>query len=161
MGTIYIIKNDVNDKVYIGQTIRPIKKRFQEHLSASKGNEWQSKNRKFYEAIREIGAKHFRIEPLKQNVSVDALKKTEIEFIEKYDSCNNGYNSTKGGDFGHFGNKGKHKILPKNLTEATCKLIFKLYESGKNVRQIVEITNLPFAKVDWYLLDHFPSPIRL
>ena len=160
-GTIYIIRNDVNDKVYIGQTIRSIKKRFQEHISASKGNEWLSRNRKFYQAIREIGAKHFRIEALKQRVSVDALNKMEEEFIAKYDSYDNGYNATKGGNIGHLGNKGKEMDKPKLLTEDTCKLIFKLYESGKSARQIVEITNMPFGKVIWYLLNHFPKPLRL
>ena len=36
MGYIYIIKNTVNDKVYIGKTIQTLERRFQKHLSDSK-----------------------------------------------------------------------------------------------------------------------------
>jgi len=32
MGYIYIIKNDINDKIYIGQTSRSIEVRWKEHV---------------------------------------------------------------------------------------------------------------------------------
>lgn len=35
-GRIYIIKNTVNDKVYVGQTKVSLKLRFQNHLSAAR-----------------------------------------------------------------------------------------------------------------------------
>lgn len=31
MGSIYKITNTINNKVYIGQTIKPVEKRFQQH----------------------------------------------------------------------------------------------------------------------------------
>ena len=34
-GYIYKISNNVNDKVYIGQTIETIEKRFKDHIYAS------------------------------------------------------------------------------------------------------------------------------
>ena len=51
-GEIYVIENDVNDKLYIGQTTRALEKRFKEH---------------FYEdsaigsAMRKYGLEHFQI----------------------------------------------------------------------------------------------------
>ena len=35
IGYIYIITNNVNDKVYVGQTYRSIKERFSEHLRSN------------------------------------------------------------------------------------------------------------------------------
>ena len=35
-GKIYKIVNDINDKVYVGQTIRTLKVRFQRHCNFSK-----------------------------------------------------------------------------------------------------------------------------
>ena len=37
MGYIYKIINDINDKIYIGQTIRTIEERWKEHLKESNG----------------------------------------------------------------------------------------------------------------------------
>ena len=34
----YKITNDINDKVYIGQTIRPVKKRFERHINDAINN---------------------------------------------------------------------------------------------------------------------------
>lgn len=36
MGTIYKIINDINTKVYIGKTIRPLRMRWKEHKTNSK-----------------------------------------------------------------------------------------------------------------------------
>lgn len=35
MGTIYKIENNINDKIYIGQTIQDLKIRFRRHCSFS------------------------------------------------------------------------------------------------------------------------------
>ena len=36
MGCIYIVRNTVNDKVYIGQTVSPLSKRWAAHLYAAR-----------------------------------------------------------------------------------------------------------------------------
>lgn len=36
MGYIYIIKNDINDKAYVGKTLNSLEKRFKEHCADSK-----------------------------------------------------------------------------------------------------------------------------
>ena len=44
---IYMVTNLINNKIYIGQTIKPLKKRISNHISDSK-----TKKSRFYNAIR-------------------------------------------------------------------------------------------------------------
>lgn len=53
---------------------------------------------KLYNAMNKYGKENFVCEVLEENVPIDKLNDREIYYIEKYDSFNNGYNSTKGGD---------------------------------------------------------------
>lgn len=61
MGYIYIIKNTVNDKVYIGKTIQTLERRFQKHLSDSKKLDTH-----FARAIRKYGSDKFYIEQIEE-----------------------------------------------------------------------------------------------
>lgn len=92
MPNIYIIKNKINDKVYIGQTINKIETRFINHKMASR-----IEDTKFYRAIRKYGEDNFYIELLEE-VDINSLNEREQYWINFYDSYNNGYNSTLGGD---------------------------------------------------------------
>ena len=92
MGSIYIIKNNINNKVYIGQTIQALNVRLQNHKMASR-----IEDTKFYRAIRKYGEDNFFIELL-ENVSNDKLDERECYWIKEYDSYYNGYNSTLGGN---------------------------------------------------------------
>lgn len=96
VGKIYIVRNTVNDKVYIGQTICPIKERFGHHLSAAYTR--TKSTRKFYNAIRKYGKDKFYVELIEDNIPIGKLDEKEIYYIEQYDSYNKGYNSTIGGD---------------------------------------------------------------
>lgn len=92
-GSIYIIRNTVNDKVYIGQTTQTIGVRFTNHKMASRTGE----DTKFYRAMRKHGEENFYPELLEQ-VEVEDLNDRERYWIKYYDSYYNGYNSTLGGD---------------------------------------------------------------
>lgn len=92
MPSIYIIKNKINDKVYVGQTINKIETRFTNHKMASR-----IEDTKLYRAIRKYGEDNFYIELLEE-VEIDSLNEREKYWINFYDSYNNGYNSTLGGD---------------------------------------------------------------
>lgn len=93
MASIYIIKNTINNKVYIGQTIQPINIRFNNHKMASR-----IEDTKFYRAIRKYGEDKFYIEPLEENIPIEKLNEREQYWIQFFDSYQNGYNSTLGGD---------------------------------------------------------------
>ena len=103
-GYIYKWENKINSRVYIGQTMNRYgyKERWKQHIYQAEHN---VHNNKFHNAIRKYGVDNFNKEVLKCIEMNDKaeLKKTldilEIKYIEKYDSLNNGYNSTLGGDF--------------------------------------------------------------
>lgn len=95
MAYVYIIKNDINSKVYIGKTNFSLEKRFQEHVQDSKKE--RCEKRPLYDAINKYGENHFWIEKLEECKPEEASKK-EIYYIQYYNSYKNGYNATKGGD---------------------------------------------------------------
>jgi len=94
-GKIYVIKNKLNNKVYVGQTIQDVEKRFKQHLKLSIGN----KNQIIYKAISSIGKENFYYETLEENiVSYEELNKLEEKYILLYNSITpNGYNLCPGG----------------------------------------------------------------
>ena len=61
-GRIYIIRNTINNKVYIGQTISSINLRFRNHLSAARnGGDYI-----IGKAIRKYGESNFYVELLEE-----------------------------------------------------------------------------------------------
>lgn len=94
LGKIYIIKNDINDKVYIGQTIQKLQKRFNGHCCYSKSD--RSSNMYIKRAIHKYGKDKFHIY-LIEEVPIEQLNEKEKYWIAYYDSYNNGYNLTLGG----------------------------------------------------------------
>lgn len=95
-GSIYIIKNKCNDKVYIGQTIQDVEERFKQHLRPSIMK--QRGTYKIYNAMNKYGKENFYHETLEVEVTQDLLDEREIYYIDLFDSYKNGYNSTYGGN---------------------------------------------------------------
>ena len=84
--SIYMISNDTNDKVYIGQTTRTIYERFEEHCNCNPSPIGQ--------IIQSIGREHFSVSLLDDTAtSLDELAEKEEFYIQKYNSIENGYNS--------------------------------------------------------------------
>ena len=88
---IYKITNIQNNKVYIGQTIRQIQKRFQRHINDALNNILDTH---FARAIRQYGAENFTIEVIDTATDQNELNKKEQYWIQYYDSVNKGYNET-------------------------------------------------------------------
>ena len=97
MSYVYKITNDVNGKMYIGQTIRTLKERFDDHISESRKS--RAIGRPLYDAIRLYGIEHFHIELIEETDSPD---EREIYWIEYYGTFKNGYNATFGGGGKHY-----------------------------------------------------------
>lgn len=93
-GVIYSIKNKINGKRYIGQTIHPDirvdkharRLRKGEHINDHLQNAWNK-----------YGKNNFIFEILEDEIPYDNLDKKEIEYIKNYNSFKNGYNFTPGG----------------------------------------------------------------
>lgn len=95
LGKIYIIKNDINKKVYIGQTVQSLNRRFNGHCCYDKSN-GRSEYMYIKRAIHKYGREHFTIN-LIEECSIEMLNEREKYWISYYDSYNNGYNLTEGG----------------------------------------------------------------
>lgn len=123
-GSIYIIRNTVNSKVYIGQTTMTVQERFRTHTKSSTLKAKQ--HYKLYTAMRKYGAEKFYVETLLEEVPLEALNQKEIELIEKFDSFRNGYNSTPGGD---------GRIISKVSDEEE---MLRLAENGHKAEEIAD-----------------------
>lgn len=88
---IYKITNIQNNKVYVGQTIRPIKNRFHRHIRDAMNNILDTH---FARAIRKYGPENFIIEQIDSAESQDELNQKEQYWIRYYNSVNSGYNET-------------------------------------------------------------------
>lgn len=95
IGYIYIISNNQNNKVYIGQTLYTnLQERFKEHIRDSKREQYAS--RSLYQAFNAIGIESFSISLL-ESVPLELLDKKERQWINYYDFYYQGYNDTLGG----------------------------------------------------------------
>ena len=172
-GSIYIIKNKLNNKVYIGQTTLEVRERFMSHLKPSVYK--KRRTYKIYNAMNKYGKENFWVEVLEEGIPFELLDEKEIYYIHLYDSYRCGYNSTMGGD-GRIINKlnneeevlemaksGKgskeianilgchkatvlrtlHKIGFYYHDDVDIKLIEKLFREHKTYKEIVEITGIP------------------
>lgn len=135
-GFIYIITNTINGKQYVGQTIQSINKRFDRHCQYY-GSE--AENRMAIKlAIHKYGRKNFTIKVLEQ-CDVELLNERETYYIEKFDTYNSGYNSTRGGQ---IGNK------PLKLEDVQEEII-SLYKEGFSLRAVATEFN-----VDKWTIKH-------
>lgn len=102
-GFIYIIRNTINNKVYIGQTRTSVKQRWKEHLRHAQYGK-QIINR----AMKKYGVDKFYIEML-ETCDLEDLDYKEMYYIELYNSTDKskGYNASIGGNTPRF----KRKIL--------------------------------------------------
>lgn len=121
-GTIYALRNTINDKVYIGQTTGSLKERLGHHLSSCKIKSKQ--NMKLYKAMNEIGAENFYIEPLEENIPAEMLFEKECEYIQKFNSHRDGYNTRAGWKGG------------RSLTKEESETALRMAKSGANATEI-------------------------
>lgn len=98
--TIYKITCLVDNKIYIGQTVKKIKTRWTQHLCQVKyvGGSNRKICRYLHTAIKKYGPENFKIEPLYVANSIEDLNEKEIFYIKTLNSlAPNGYNLQTGG----------------------------------------------------------------
>lgn len=101
-GYIYKIVNDVNDKVYIGQTRRTIEQRWKDHCNSIYTSRY---NCILYNAMIKYGIDRFSVIQLgeykfeNENDLIARLNEEEIKYIQEFNAVRpNGYNLTAGGN---------------------------------------------------------------
>lgn len=120
MGYIYLITNKENGKQYIGKTAFTIENRWKEHC---KNFQYLRDDMPLHKAMLKYGVDCFSIEEVEQCDNT-LLDERERYWINYYDTYNNGYNATLGGE-------GAVKFNQQEITE--------LWSSGKTIAEICEI----------------------
>ena len=142
MGIIYKITNMVNNKIYIGQTTYSASHRLKQHINSAMHN---SGCPYLGKAIRKYKPENFVIDTIEENIPYELLNDREIYWIEYYNSndSNIGYNLTRGGNLNSF-----------SISLEDEKIINDLWNSGKTIGQIYDITQHAIKTIDRVLLTN-------
>lgn len=163
---IYKITNIINKHCYVGQALN-IRKRLIDHVSAFVRGD----KKVLYDAIRKYGIENFIAQPLIIINDYDCsnselkllLNSQEIFFIQLFDSYQDGYNSTPGGDSGRLGfkhsketidkiKKSHKNYIPKAALNAQKKvfgydLIDKKYLYANSIAEMARITGADYRSI--------------
>ena len=129
---IYKITNIKTGQVYIGQTIRPVRYRFNRHLNDARKNILKTK---FCKAIREYGEENFVLDIIDTASTQEELTEKEHYWIWKYDSVKSGYNETdaifkNGGNTYAIKTKAELDEIKKKISES------KIGEKNPNAKSV-------------------------
>lgn len=94
-GCIYKHTCTINNKTYIGQTIKTMNRRFTNHITDAKANRYPTNH--FHKALRKYPLEAFTHTILEDNIPQHLLDEREVYYIKLYDSYKSGYNSDIGG----------------------------------------------------------------
>lgn len=122
MGAVYIIRNGMNDKVYVGKTNRSVELRWKEHIRAINDPDKKSS---IHFAMKKYGVENFSLEVLEENIPEEKLNEREQYYINKFDSFHHGYNRTMGGE---------------GESHVDRELIMLLYNRGYSYTEIGQLT---------------------
>lgn len=120
-NSIYSIRNTVTNKIYIGRSVRP-ESRVKQHFSYLRSGKGYKEMQKDFDVY---GESSFDYQILETHLIKDADPREREDFyINKFDTLNNGYNSSPGIRKGSFS-------MSTNVTEEMYKLI-KRISSNEN-----------------------------
>ncbi len=111
---IYIIKNNINNKVYIGQSIN-IQMRWYAHRNSAT-SERQDSYTQIHSAMKKYGVDNFYYEVLEE-CPLEKLDEREKYWIQYYDSYKNGYNMTIGGEGNKYETNGRAILTLSQVEE--------------------------------------------
>ena len=141
---IYKITNDINNKVYIGQTVKKPEERWKEHQSRYDKNYPAAAKKPLYLAMKKYGIEHFHFEVIQGNINTqEELDAAEIYWIHYYNSYIKGYNAT-------FGGQGSRQIFPiqeiieEYLAVRSMNKVHKKFNiSVDTISEILKAANVP------------------
>lgn len=111
-GIVYLVINKIDGKIYVGQTVDPLIKRWRRHLSTARNG----RGYHLHSSIRKYGEDAFDCVVLHQAFSKEELNKMEEAAIISFDACNQtvGYNLTFGGEGGRPSEETRKKLIANN-----------------------------------------------
>ncbi len=105
-GSIYLVRNLVDGRCYVGQTMQRLQRRWKGHLKSARDGE----QTRLAAAMTEFGADRFVVESLGVALNRADLNRLEAKWITKLRTMwPNGYNSTRGGSGNIKGIEVKYK----------------------------------------------------
>ena len=133
MYSVYKITNKINDKCYIGSSIR-VEKRWKEHINTSKNPNNPQYNYPLYQAFRKYGLENFSFNVLKDDfTTIEEMQNYEKEMIVSFHTLSpNGYNQTLNTNSNNIANENLQKHLVK--VKKKCALVDK----NENILEIYE-----------------------
>lgn len=129
-GFIYMFKNKINNKIYIGQTTRSAELRYYEHKTCF--NKQTHCNDYLQKAFNKYGWDNFEFSVIDNATSLKELNEKEISYIKEYKSNdkNFGYNIELGGN----------NAIPSSET------LLKMSNAHKGIKQSKEWVERKIAK---------------
>lgn len=128
VGIIYKVTNNINNKIYIGQTIQSLKERKRQHYKFAKNKH----NYKFSNALNKYNIDDFLWEILEDDILIKNLNDKEVYYINLYDSFKKGYNSTPG----------KYDRFIRGCTKEYKNTIVEVYNT--KTKQLLSISKCDF-----------------
>lgn len=159
-GFIYLITNTVDQRCYVGQTVmNPPTLRFSNHKRDLKA---QKHNPKFTNFTNKYGIKVLKFQILASNIYgkilLDSLEKY---YIKLYNSYENGFNCTEGGDQPY---NYKREISLKNIEEdkiynfqSIAECAEKIGASTGLIHQLIDTKKTNIVKKKWCRSDYKPK----
>lgn len=103
-------RNKINNKVYIGITSQTPSQRW-----GANGVGYSKHQDKFYNAIQKYGWNNFEHIIIQTHLNKETAENLEQEYIKKYDSIKNGYNSREGGNMSSPSLESRQKMSQAHL----------------------------------------------
>lgn len=151
MFFIYKISNSINNKVYIGQTCHPLKRRFNEHCFKN------SRCTKIANAIKKYGKENFKIEPITIAHTQNISDYWEVYFIKSFQTLNRdkGYNLREGGSKGKFNNKGRKHTQEELKKMSESQRGRTISEEAKRKMSIAKQNYIPWNKGKHSIINQY------
>lgn len=153
---IYMYENKLNHKKYIGQSTN-IERRKWEHIK------WPSKYSRFDNELQSIGEKGFNFSVLEE-CSVDQLDEREKYWIKYYNTQQEGYNLTVGGQ----NYRGESNPAAKLTEDSVRNIIDRLMDTTISIQDLAKEYNVHYNTISdinrcltWNWLHDYKNNIRL
>jgi len=86
---VYLLRNKINDKCYVGKTTKTLKARWRQHKTEARIGRYDWP---LYRDIQTFGAENFAVELLGKANSNRRLSQMERKFIRQFNTVADGYN---------------------------------------------------------------------
>lgn len=147
-GYIYLLKNKINGKCYVGQTARDIWTRFEEHCTKSQVSA-------ISRAIAKYGHNNFIVQEL-ETVPLSQLDEREKYWIKYYNSQEEGYNRNAGGgvirDYPHVLVKEKNLVVDSIEEFGRIAAEHVGWSQKSVIKKIKEVINTDKTFLDYHYL---------